>query len=164
MALWKRTVVDPELVPLVAKGRVLASAQSAHGQVLGLVDRLVYLSATGPAELAWHQIERGGWDPKTSNLFWSTQNGVTRRLELSEPGDLPPLFSERVAASIAYVHPITLQNGRPAAIAARRDLGRPNSPLDWRIVPGQGVSAKSAREDPQALAELTRLRAEYDVG
>lgn len=165
MALFGRTTIDdPDLRQLLGRRRVLASATSARGVVLGLADCLVYPGADGWAELPWHEIERGGWDQPSRTLRWTTVDGNASALSLDQPGMLPDLFNERVTASIACVRTVDLATRGTAVITARRDLGRNSAELIWRVSPGKGVHASAVDADPVVALELERLRAEYDLG
>ncbi len=165
MALFGRTTIaDPELRQLLGRRRVLASAKSPRGEVLGLADCLVFPGDNGWTQLPWHEIEHGGWDSPSRTLRWTTAGGTTSSVSLDEPGLLPDLFNERVTASIACVRTVDLAGAGTAVITARRDLGRNGSDLIWRVSPGKGVQQSAVDADPLVALELEQLRAEYDLG
>ena len=165
MALFGRTAIDdPELAAIVGRRRVLASGRSAEGQVLGLVDRLVFRGGGQWRQVPWHEIERGAWDEQTRRLRWVEVSGAPTELELIDTGRLTDLFNERVTDSIACTQVVDLATNGTAVITARRDLGDPDRPLIWRVIPGKGVSAEEVGSDPLVALELARLRAEYDLG
>ena len=163
MALFARTRLDPGLKALVGRRRVLASGVGPEGQVVGLVDALLFRQDNDWQEQPWHRIERGSWDAETSSLNWLDVNGRAWRLELAEPGQLPDFFNERVTASIACVRTVELGGGRTALITARRHLGDSEAQLVWRVSPGKGVRLEDLAEDPVASLALEQLRAEFDV-
>jgi hypothetical protein len=169
MALFGRTALEPEtdaaLTRLVGRRpRILASGRGTDGEVVGLVDRLVYRSGDEWRQLFWHEVERGNWDPASRRLHWTDVTGVASEVELTQTGLLPDLFNERVSASIACLRQVDLTGPGTAVITARRDLGESAAPLVWRISPGKGVSADVAAADPVVAGELAQLRAEYDLG
>lgn len=164
MALFGRTTIDdPALMKLVGGRRVLASGRSPVGQVLGLADALAYTDGAACHEVAWHDVDRGGWDHASRMLRWTTVDGRSASLELIETGRLPDLFNERVTASIACVRTVTLADRGTAVITARRNWADPTSALIWRVAPGKGIQSEDVLRDPLVALELERLRAEYDV-
>jgi len=144
--------------------RPLASGRSAEGAVAGVTDRLVYRTAEGWQQVAWHEIERGGWNHNTQQLTWTTVEGVRVELELVNPGRLPQLFKERVNASVIYTHSVPLEGSRSAVISARRSLAEPNAPLMWQVSAGKDTTLAEVTTAPEVAAELARLRTEYDRG
>ena len=169
MALFGRTTLEPDtdaaLTRLVGRRpRILASGRGTEGEVVGLIDRLVYRSGGEWNQLLWHEVERGNWDHAARRLRWTDVHGNASELELTETGLLPDLFNERVTASIACLKVVELSPRGTAVISARRDLGDESAPLVWRTTPGKGVSAAVVAGDPVVATELARLRAEYDLG
>lgn len=156
-----RAPIDPELKALARGRRPLATGLSPDGQVLGLVDRLLFRDADGVRQQPWHEIERGRWDEAARTLSWLDASGRNWRLELVETGRLPDLFNERVTASIACVRVLELERGS-AVITARRDLADVTAALSWRVLPGPGTDP-DALAAPVVAAELARLRSEYDL-
>ena len=169
MALFGRTALEPDtdaaLTLLVGRRpRILASGRGVEGEVVGLVDRLVYRTGGEWHQLFWHEVERGNWDTEGRRLRWTDIHGSASELALTETGLLPDLFNERVTASIACVRVVDLADRGTAVITARRNLGDAAAPLVWRIAPGKGAPADAVTGDPAVAAELARLRAEYDLG
>jgi hypothetical protein len=169
MALFGRTALEPDtnaaLTELVGRRpRILASGRGVEGEVVGLIDRLVYRTEGQWHQQLWHEVERGNWDLATRRLRWTDIHGAASELELTETGMLPDLFNERVTASIACLQVVELRTRGNAMITARRDLGDAAAPLVWRISPGKGVNPEAVAGDPIVASELVRLRAEYDVG
>jgi hypothetical protein len=162
MAFLKRTALDPGVREMVGKGRVLASGRSDAGQVVGLVDRMVYADGGGTRELRWQDVDRGHWDDELKVLRWTDVQGNDVTLTLIEAGRIPDLFNERVDASIACVRTVELGPQGKALTTARRDLGDPTAPLIWRVA-SQGGDAATA-DNPLVALTLERLRDEYDLG
>jgi hypothetical protein len=165
MALFGRTpIADPELRQLLGRRRVLATARSPQGEVLGLADALIFPEGAHWRQVPWHEIENGGWDHPSRTLRWTTVDGTANSLRLDDIGMLPDLFNERVTASIACVRTVDLADQGTAVITARRNLARNDAELIWRVTPGKGVLASAVEADPVVALELERLRAEYDLG
>ncbi len=168
MALFGRTRLDPETVAALnrlvgRRPRALATGRGAEGEVVGLVDRLVYRAEGEWRQEFWHDVERGTWDRESRRLRWSGITGAAHEVELTDTGLLPDLFNERVTASIACLRVVDLAGGGTAVITARRDLGDPTAPLIWRTSPGKGARAVTVADDPTVASELERLRSEYDL-
>ncbi|MEZ5090753.1 MAG: hypothetical protein R2719_14210 [Micropruina sp.] len=140
--------------------RVLAWARGADGPVVGLADRLAWRTTDGWRFIGWHEIAAGGWDAETGQLRWRLTDGASDGVTLADPGSLPDLFRERVDASIVVQERFNLTRGRAAVIVARRPLGSRDASLVWSITRHGG--AFDTAQDDQALAELARLRTEYD--
>ncbi len=162
MALFSRSPrLDPALAALLAGRRVLASASSPDGQVVGTIDRLFFPDAAGWTEQPWHEVEHGGWDGASRTLAWTTTSGGRFAVELTEPGRLPDLFNERVTATIVASRTLELGPHRKAVLTGRRDLSPGASGLVWQVAPGRGVTAADVASDPLVALELERLRADY---
>jgi hypothetical protein len=163
MALFSRTPrLDDALLALLDGRRVLASASSPGGEVVGTIDRLFFPDGSGWAEQPWHEIERGGWDQASTRLSWTTTSGGRCSVELTQPRGLPDLFNERVTATIVATRDLELGPHRKAVLTGRRDLSPGASGLVWQVTPGRGVSAVELASDPLVALELDRLRGEYD--
>jgi hypothetical protein len=164
MPLFGRIAIDdPDLKLLVGRRRVLASARCPEGQVVGLAESLLHPDAGQWREVAWHEVERGGWDVDTRVLRWTTVDGRSTALPLTDTGRLPDLFNERVTASIACVRTIQLAGKGQAVITARRNLADSTAPLIWRVSPGKGILPEQVDADPLVALEVERLRSEYDL-
>lgn len=100
---------------------------------------------------------------ETHQLSWRRYDGGRGSLELGEPGRLPELFRERVAASIVVEKFVALAGQRGVTITARRDLGA-DAAISWHasLSPGLTWDTEGVRE--AAAAAETELRAEYDLG
>ncbi|PKQ30911.1 MAG: hypothetical protein CVT62_10590 [Actinobacteria bacterium HGW-Actinobacteria-2] len=164
MSLFSRRSLPPELAELVGKARVLARSASAGRPVLGLTDRLIYPTDGGWSEIAWHEIERGGWDNATRQLNWSTVDGTWVAVELDDPGRIPQLFQERVNATVAYSRHLEFDGHHSVVISARRSLVDVAAPLIWHLTPGKRTTAEQAAASTEVELELRRLRRDFDLG
>lgn len=164
MALFSRRSWPTELTAIIGRARVLASANGRPGPVVGLADRLVFPLDGHWYQQPWHTIERGGWNRDDQVLAWTTIDGDTTQLPLSDPGKLPQLFEERVNATIVYTGSLRLDASATVLMSARRDLTNPDAPLVWRASPGKGTDPNRIKDEPLVRAELARLRDEYGTG
>ncbi|HET9872608.1 MAG TPA: hypothetical protein VFP89_08450 [Propionibacteriaceae bacterium] len=144
--------------------RILAWARTAEGVCIGTLGRLSYGDGEHWVHVGWHDIERGGWNAETAELTWTLYDGSSGRLELPEPGRMPELFRERVAASIVLERFVPVRGGRGLRIVGRRELGQPDAGITWHTTLGRGLNPDD--EGVQAVAEraLAAVRTEYDIG
>lgn len=147
---------------LGARPRILTWGRTSDGYAVGLPDRLSISEAAGWRHVAWHQIDHGEWDEDTSTMRWSGPAG-DGSVRLTDPGRLPDLLRDRVAASIAVERRVSIPGTRNGAIVmARRDLGDPSAVLEWRVVPGRGTRLSLPAVAAAADAALAETRAEYE--
>lgn len=140
---------------------VLAWGTTDDGYAVALVDRLVWSGNDEWMQVAWDEIEWGGWNGSDNQFRWVTVAGGEQELSLSDPGRLPAIFRERVEATIVLRREYTPEGtSRSVMIAARRGLG-PNSAIAWRwTATGAGLTALAVG---QVEREMQRLASEYDV-
>jgi hypothetical protein len=112
--------------------------------------------------VGWHEIERGGWNAETAKLSWAQYGGRRGSVGLDEPGRLPELFRERVAASIAVERFVSVQGDRGVIVTARRDLGR-DGEISWHTSLTRGLTWQTDGVRAVADEALTRLRTEFDL-
>lgn len=163
MALFTRLRVNPDLAKLIGRSAVLAVGTTADGQVVATTDSLWFAAADGWQRQPWHLITHGGWESAERRLHWRNRDQAAFSLVLTEVGHLPDVFNERVTESIVVQRVVDLAGPGSAVITARRDLGRPDTVLEWRVEPAPGTTAAAADADRLVAAELARLKAEYDV-
>ncbi len=165
--MFRRGGLPPEvytsLGPLIGgKPNVLAWASTGIGYAVALDDRLVWTSPGDWDQVAWHEIQHGGWNPDDNELHWTKLDGTEQRLHLTDAGSLPGVFRERVEATILFRRALQPAGAtRQVTITARRTLGAETT-ITW----GWSV-ASGGRLTPTALEEvereLIRLATEYDV-
>ena len=146
-----------------ARRRILAWAPGPTGYAIASVGGLAVGSAAEFRQLGWHEIERGGWDVEQGRLTWKLCDAEREHVELAEPGRVPEVFRERVAASIAMEKFVPLTGERGVLVTARRDLTQ-NLPPQWHATLTRGL-----RWDTPGVAEavetvLADVRHEYDLG
>ncbi|QGN31818.1 hypothetical protein [Microlunatus sp. Gsoil 973] len=154
---WERTTDDDYCV--ISAGLLSTSA--------GAPDALTW------QHIGWHQIERGGYDRDTATLHWQLYDDgtgeVSGGVRLKDPGRLPEIFRDRVAASIAVEQFIELVGARrikgaePGVIVSgRRDLSRPDAAIQWRASLPRGLDWDLPGLRELAETGIIRLKSEYD--
>lgn len=171
---WRASAKSSGLTP----GTFLAGEQTADDQYCIASSGLFSISSSGDGglvwqHLGWHRIERGGYDRDTSTLRWQlydTGDGsASGRVRLKDPGRLPEIFRDRVAASIAFQQFVALE-GAPRVkdvepgviVSGRRDLARPNAPLEWRVSLPRGLDWDIPGLRELAETAIIEIRNEYD--
>ena len=147
--------------------RILAWARAEEGYVIGSPAALSVSDGPDWLHLGWHQIERGGWQSDRRRLGWATYDGTGGEVGLAEPGRLPELFKERVAASIVVERFVPVPgsregSGRGIVVHGRRDLGDDGEPIHWHASLGRGASWAQPGLREAADAVIIAMRAEYD--
>lgn len=115
--------------------------------------------------VGWHEIERGSFDGDTLTLRWTRYDTEPEEVRLDKPGRVAQLFRERVAASIAVEQFVPISEERPdrgVIISGRRDLSRPDAPIQWRASASKGLDWQTPGVRELAEQAIERLRNEYD--
>ena len=144
--------------------RILAWAGATPGYGVASPSLLSYGDLTGWTHVGWHQIETGGWDRDESRLSWVLYGGERGSVELAEPGRLPEVFRERVAASIVLEKFVPILKNRGVLISGRRDLGGSGTTITWNSTLGRGLSWQTEGVQEAADAAVAQVRTEYDMG
>jgi len=113
--------------------------------------------------IGWHHIEHGGWDAATRRLRWTAYGGDSDEVELLDPGQLPELFRERVAASIAVEQYVPWRGSQGVTVSGRRHLGDPSAPISWHTTLTSGLSERTPGVREAAGVALDHVRAEYAI-
>jgi hypothetical protein len=152
------------------EARLLAWTHTADGYCIGSPSALSYGTAEGLDHVGWHAIEHGGWNSETHRLSWTLysdgSSGQHGFVQLVEPGRLPELFRERVAATIVLEQFFPFggdARSRGVTVSARRDLAGHGVEIDWHATLTRGLSWQT--DGVRALADraLAELRTEYDT-
>jgi len=144
--------------------RVLAWATTPDGFALASPSALSYGDQAAWHHVGWHQIERGGWEGEARRLSWSLHGGQRGFVELSEPGRLPEVFRERVAASIVLEKFVPIANNRGVVISGRRDLADGAAQITWNSALGRGLSYQTEGVRSAVDEAIAQVRTEYDLG
>ena len=136
------------------------------GYCIGGPALLSYVSDGDWQHLGWHEIQRGGWDAERGELSWTEvaepeETGRRRTLPLTEPGRLPELFRERVAATIAVERFVPIAGERGVIVTARRDLSQ-DGPIRWHSSLTRGLTWQTEGVRTAAERAINELRTEYD--
>ncbi len=146
--------------------RILAWARMPDGYCIGSPALLSYGGDDGWQHVGWHEIQRGGWNAELGELSWTEvaePDEIARRrtIPLTEPGRLPELFRERVAATIAVERFVPIAGERGVIVTARRDLGRDGS-ISWHSSLTRGLTWQTEGVRDTAERAVEELRTEYD--
>ncbi|HEX8508661.1 MAG TPA: hypothetical protein VF635_04090 [Propionibacteriaceae bacterium] len=152
--------------------RILAWATTPDGFAIGSPAALSLSPGSEAAgaqpdewrHVGWHEVERGGWDADTSRLGWVLYGGERGSVELVEPGRLPEVFRERVAASIVLERSVPILNRRSVLISARRDLAAGDGEITWNTTLGRGLSWQGEGVRAAVDEAVQQVRTEYDLG
>jgi hypothetical protein len=145
--------------------RVLAWATTDTGVAVASPSVLSYDDVAGRwSHLGWHEIERGGWDEETGALTWQHVDQTRGALALTEPGRLPEVFRERVAASIVLERLVPVRNGRGVLISGRRDLADAAAAITWNTSLQRGLTWQMEGVRAAVDEAVAQVRREYDMG
>ena len=156
--------------------RVLAWATTSEGHAVASPSVLSYTlrpvepvveAQPEPEEwvhLGWHEIERGGWDEESGELSWTRYAGSPGSVRLTEPGRLPEVFRERVAASIVLEKFVPIRNGRGVLLSGRRDLAEGDVTITWNSSLGRGLTWQMEGVQEATDEAIAQVRTEYDMG
>ena len=113
--------------------------------------------------IGWHEIESGGWNAADGQLVWVLTSHRRGSVHLTDPGLLPEVFRDRVAASIVLKQHLPIEGTRNGVtLSARRDLADPTAPLVWHHTPGKGTRMSDPVVSDLTRRALAQLRNEYD--
>jgi hypothetical protein len=142
--------------------RILAWAASPGGFVIGSPAALSWEGEEGWTHVGWHEIERGGWNTETATLSWTLHGGRRGSVTLDQPGRLPELFRERIAATIALERFVPVAGDRGIIVTARRDLADDGA-ISWHSSLTRGLTWHSEGVQAAADRAMAELRSEYDL-
>jgi hypothetical protein len=156
-AAWTRSLGEQPDRP----ARILAWTRGPDGYVVGSPAALSWGEQEW-SHVSWHEIERGGWNAETRTLSWARYGGRRGSVGLDEPGRLPELFRERIAATIAVERFVPVSGDRGVIVTARRDLAADGG-ISWHSTLTRGLTWQT--DGVQAVADeaMTRLRTEFDL-
>jgi hypothetical protein len=137
--------------------RVLAWATTDGGHAVALTGHLALGAGDTWELIGWHDLVRGGWDPKAGILHWQPAQGERRSVRLADPRDLPPLFRERLNDTILVEERL----GGPAdgvVVTVQRRLDEAQAPLIFRATPVDADNPPSAELSAAADRRLDDFR------
>lgn len=170
---WSRTrgldraVYDAYVESLGAEAprpQILAWAHAQEGVCVGGRALLSHGRLDAWTHVGWHEIEHGGWNVENDTLSWTLYGGRRGHVVLTDPGRLPELFRERVAASIVLKKFVPVDGTRGVTVAGRRDLGVSDPVISWHSTLERGLTWQTEGAREVADAALAQVKVEYDMG
>jgi hypothetical protein len=156
-AAWTASLMQSPGRPV----RILAWARGREGFVIGSPAALSWSAQDEWTHVGWHEIERGEWNAETATLSWTLLGGGRGAVSLEEPGRLPELFRERIAATIALERFVPVTGDRGVIVTARRNLAADGS-ITWYTTLTRGLTWHSEGVQAAADRAMAELRNEYD--
>jgi hypothetical protein len=146
-----RSLVDPG-------ERVIAWGLDRNGDPVAVSTLALYLpSPSGAHErLAFDRIANVSWAEQVLTVTMVGSGARRHRVDLDEPGEVPPAVRERVTASIAVSEHVSLRPGAGARITARRVSGQDT--LTWNVLFDPGLDPSDPELRGRAEAAIARLR------
>jgi hypothetical protein len=141
----------------------LVWARTADGYCIGSPARFSYGDELDWTHLGWHEIEHGTWNSETAVLGWTRHGGGRGSVHLTQPGRMPELFRERIAATIALERFVPLAGERGVTITARRNLEDAGS-ISWHSTLTRGLTWHTEGVREAVDEAMARLRGEYGLG
>jgi hypothetical protein len=142
--------------------RILAWARTPTGFCIGGLTRLSITDQGSWTHTPWHLIERGEWNAETRTLRWKRLDGGHGSAVLSEPGRMPELFRERIAATIALERFVPLAGERGVIVTARRNLVDGGS-ISWHTTLTRGLTWQTDGVREAADRAAAELQTEWDA-
>ncbi|WP_420175162.1 hypothetical protein [Luteococcus sp. OSA5] len=167
MALFSRRTDPPMLTHYRQhtgrQEQMLAWAQGPRVELLAFLTHFAVRYAEGEWQLiGWHHVRSGGWRAEGEELHWRLADGSKENFHLTEVGDFPGVFRDRVQASIVVEDRFEPPTGGLVLLTARRDLAEEHPRLDWHVEAIRGASLQDPQTKRLAELALARLRADYD--
>ena len=108
----------------------------------------------------WEEIGSGSWNGEAKTFRWRTVEGDRFEAALTEVGELPSLFRERVQASTLVTTHIQAPARGEVQIVGRRGLGA-EAAVHWYAVPSGGADLNDPATREAVVAETDRLAREF---
>jgi hypothetical protein len=137
-------------------------ARTPTGFCIGGLTRLSVSDQDIWTHTPWHQIEHGEWNAETRTLRWKRLDGGRGSAVLSEPGRMPELFRERIAATIALERFVPLAGERGVIVTARRNLVDGGS-ISWHTTLTRGLTWRTDGVREAADRAVAELQTEWDA-
>lgn len=154
-------------LPSLARGeRLLATASTTSGAVVGGSRDALHVPGREPARLPWEEVATADWDVD-ERVLRVVEVGtygaplVEHRLALAEPDRLLALVRERVTASIVVQRHVPVRGRLGARVLGRRAPGG-NGPIGWYVDYDPGLDP--ADPEVAAVVDAALATARADVG
>lgn len=162
MTSLSSTKLIGELRPLLGKKPELLSVGSSDEVTLVATRAWLCLRSQGQWQVwGWEQVATGSWNHERRSFRWSTTDGGSHEVELTDPGRLPEVFQERVQASTVLSESHDLARGR-IEIVGRRTLDG-SGRTSWYATAGGGASLSDPATAAMIVERTDSLKAEYDL-
>lgn len=162
MGLFSRSP-HPDLPGLrEALGRkpdVLALGTGEDVTLVGTRESLALRRGDSWTVWGWHEVGSGSWNGETNVFRWRTVTGEKFEAALTEAGQLPDLFQERVQASTVVTTVVDARRGQ-VQVVGRRGLGA-DTTIHWYAVPSGGADLNDPHTRDLVVSETDRLQADY---
>lgn len=145
-----------------SRPNVLVAARTTRELVALLPDRLAIRRAEGWQVVAWVDVQRGGWNSERMALYWELVDGTKGEIRLTEPGQVPVAFAERVRASIVLSRQITLRGGLGTVLLTGRRAPGSSDPIVWQAEGIGRLDLGDPRVQSQVMTLVGELRTEYE--
>lgn len=141
---------------------VLSVARGPDAAAVVLRDLFAVRRTGGWGLTAWIDIRAGRWDEDSRRLSWELVDATNDGVVLTEPGQLPVAFAERVQASIAVQRQAQLPGNLGSVLLVGRRQPGSDDPISWQA---QGLG-RTNLADPVVAAHVVilvgELRHEFD--
>ncbi|GAA2178693.1 hypothetical protein GCM10009785_02340 [Brooklawnia cerclae] len=141
---------------------VLVAAHGPEATAAVLHDVFAVRRPGGWNLVAWVDIRTGSWDYESRRLRWELVDGTKDDVVLTEPGQMPVTFAERVQASIAVQRQVQLPDGLGSVTLVGRRQPGSSDPISWQA---QGLGRTDLGNPAIAkhvVGLIGELRREFD--
>ncbi|MGA4507144.1 hypothetical protein ACQB6R_05445 [Propionibacteriaceae bacterium G1746] len=150
-------------------GRVLAVGAGPDGVVVVATQECLAIHRPHPTAdqqrwefVGWHLISRGGWDRETGRLRWTFVDQSSGSVVLTEAGSVPPVFRDRVQASIVVEQVFPAPGGGHVVIAGRRQLANQTSGLVWQVTTMGAARLSNPDVAEYVTLKTAQLKSDYE--
>ena len=114
------------------------------------------------SQVGWQEIQHGTWDRDNELLTWTLIDGTEHSAVLTEAGQVPGAFQERVQASILVQEKLQVPGGGSVVLSGRRNPAGQGD-VTWMAQP----SGRATMDDPVVqefiVNQSERLADEYGL-
>ena len=141
---------------------VIAAGRGEGVLVVALGDVLAVRREGQWGQVGWQYIQHGSWDGDDDRLSWTLIDGTEHSAVLTEAGQLPGAFLERVQASVLVQEKLEVPGGGSVVLIGRRNPAGTGE-VTWMAQP----SGRAAMDEPAVqefiVSQSERLADEYGL-
>ena len=142
--------------------QVLAVGRGDRVTMIALSEACCVGGADGWETFGWHEVQSGRWDDETQRMIWTLVTGESGSAALTDPGELPKVFTERVNDSIVVQRMLRVPDTSfTVVIVARRAL-RKNADLIWTVQALGSTNLSDPRVEKFVLEMTEHLKEEFE--